>query len=48
MNDQINIVWIVFEMQVACSHDNQHVVAVTSNNMVCIWRRTEEEVAGDS
>lgn len=29
--------------KVACSHDNQHVVAVTSNNMVCIWRRTEEE-----
>ena len=33
----------LFELQVACSHDNQHVVAVTSNNMVCIWRRTEDE-----
>ena len=33
----------LFKLQVACSHDNQHVVAVTSNNMVCIWRRTEDE-----
>jgi len=29
--------------KVAASHDNQHIVAVTSNNMVCIWRRTDEE-----
>ena len=35
-----------FLSQVACSFDNQHVVAVTSNNMVCIWRRTEEEGGG--
>jgi len=33
--------------KVAASHDNNHIVAVTSNNMVCIWRRTEEEVGGD-
>jgi len=29
--------------KVAASHDNNHIVAVTSNNMVCIWRRTDEE-----
>jgi len=25
--------------KVAASHDNSHIVAVTSNNMVCIWKR---------
>ena len=40
--------WCDVCVQVACSHDNQHVVAVTSNNMVCIWRRTEEDNAGDN
>ena len=26
--------------KVAASHDNNYVVAVTSNNMVCIWKST--------
>lgn len=25
--------------KVAASHDNNHIVSVTSNNMVCIWKR---------
>lgn len=29
--------------KVTTSYDNNHIVAVTSNNMVCIWRRTDEE-----
>ena len=29
--------------QVAASHDSSHIVAVTSNNMVCIWK----QVTGD-
>ena len=33
--------------KVAASYDNNHIVAVTSNNMVCIWRRTEEEAGSD-
>ena len=28
--------------KVAASHDNNFVVAVTSNNMVCIWKRVED------
>ncbi len=32
--------------KVAASHDNNHIVAVTSNNMVCIWKRVKPE--GDS
>lgn len=31
--------------KVAVSHDNLHIVAVTSNNMVCIWRRTEKDIS---
>ena len=27
-------------LQVAASHDSNHIVAVTSNNMVCIWKQT--------
>ena len=34
--------------KVAASHDNSHIVAVTSNNMVCIWRRTSEDDQGSS
>ena len=29
--------------KVAASHDNTHIVAVTSNNMVCIWKRTSDD-----
>jgi len=29
--------------KVTPSHDSNHIVAVTSNNMVCIWKRTEDE-----
>lgn len=29
--------------KVAASHDNSHIVAVTSNNMVCIWKRTSDD-----
>ena len=29
--------------KVAASHDNNYVVAVTSNNMVCIWKRVGQE-----
>ena len=29
--------------KVAASHDNSHIVAVTSNNMVCIWKRCSTE-----
>jgi hypothetical protein len=29
--------------KVAASHDGDHIVAVTSNNMVCIWRRTSNK-----
>ena len=29
--------------KVAASHDNTHIVAVTSNNMVCIWKRASDE-----
>ncbi len=29
--------------KVAASHDNAHIVAVTSNNMVCIWKRTSDD-----
>lgn len=31
--------------KVAASHDNNHIVAVTSNNMVCIWKRTDENAS---
>eukprot|EP00095_Tigriopus_kingsejongensis_P006498 maker-scaffold676_size113663-snap-gene-0.33 protein:Tk06498 transcript:maker-scaffold676_size113663-snap-gene-0.33-mRNA-1 annotation:"leucine-rich repeat and wd repeat-containing protein 1" len=31
--------------KVAASHDNTHIVAVTSNNMVCIWKRTDESAS---
>jgi len=34
--------------KVAASHDNSHIVAVTSNNMVCIWRRTSDDDQGSS
>jgi len=34
--------------KVAASHDNLHIVAVTSNNMVCIWRKTEEDAMASS
>ena len=35
--------------KVAASHDNNYVVAVTSNNMVCIWKRVgQEETAPES
>jgi len=34
--------------KVAAAHDNSHIVAVTSNNMVCIWRRTSEDDQGSS
>lgn len=33
--------------KVTCSYDNSHIVAVTSNNMVCIWRRADEESGSD-
>jgi len=29
--------------KVAVSHDNCHLVAVTSNNMVCVWRRISDD-----
>ena len=29
--------------KVAASHDNAHIVAVTSNNMVCIWKRSNDD-----
>ena len=29
--------------KVATSYDKKTIVAVTSNNVVCIWRSTEEE-----
>jgi len=29
--------------KVTPSYDSNHIVAVTSNNMVCIWRRTDED-----
>ena len=29
-----------WQFQVATSHDTNYVVAVTSNNMVCIWKRS--------
>lgn len=28
--------------KVAASHDNNHIVAVTSNNMVCIWKKVSD------
>ena len=31
--------------KVAASHDNSHIVAVTSNNMVCIWKRCSSETS---
>jgi len=34
--------------KVAASHDNLHIVAVTSNNMVCIWRRTDDDAPASS
>jgi len=34
--------------KVTPSHDNNHIVAVTSNNMVCIWRKTDEDSSSDS
>ena len=33
--------------KVAASHDNSHIVAVTSNNMVCIWKRTDNSDGGN-
>lgn len=29
--------------KVAASHDGCHIVAVTSNNMVCIWKRSDDD-----
>jgi len=29
--------------KVTVSADSNHIVAVTSNNMVCIWKRTDED-----
>ncbi len=29
--------------KVATSHDGNHIVAVTNNNMVCIWKRSSDE-----
>lgn len=34
--------------KVAASHDSMHIVAVTSNNMVCIWKRTSDEDSNDA
>ena len=34
--------------KVAASHDNNFVVAVTSNNMVCIWKRVSENEQASS
>ncbi len=34
--------------KVAASHDNAHIVAVTSNNMVCIWKRSSDDDGSSS
>ena len=34
--------------KVAASHDNNYVVSVTSNNMVCIWKRVTSESGNNS
>jgi len=34
--------------KVTPSFDNNHIVAVTSNNMVCIWRKTDEDSSSDN
>jgi len=34
--------------KVAVSHENLHIVAVTSNNIVCIWRRTDNAASSHS
>jgi len=34
--------------KVAASHDNNYVVAVTSNNMVCIWKRVTSDSSTNS
>ncbi|QQP52352.1 Uncharacterized protein FKW44_004480, partial [Caligus rogercresseyi] len=34
--------------KVAASHDNNYIVAVTSNNMVCIWKKADEESSNGS
>ena len=43
--NKIFVHWAIFStfFQVAASHDSSHIVAVTSNNMVCIWK----QVTGD-
>ncbi|XP_040567985.1 leucine-rich repeat and WD repeat-containing protein 1 [Lepeophtheirus salmonis] len=34
--------------KVAASYDNSYIVAVTSNNMVCIWKKAEDESSNGS